>query len=75
MSRTSRLIPALVFACLLAACGEAGNNPVGPEGPSFDSGVGLIGGNKEGSDSTANNSTTAPPDTTTSGGVGLIGGN
>lgn len=48
MSRTSRLIPALVFACVLAACGEAGNSPVGPDGPSLDSGVGSAGGNREG---------------------------
>ncbi len=75
MSRTSRLIPALVLACVLAACGEAGNTPVGPDGPSLDSGVGSMGGNRDGEQQ-------PPPVTTESDttvipvpGVGSMGGN
>jgi hypothetical protein len=77
MSRTSRLIPAFLLACALAACGEAGNTPVGPDGPSLDSGVGSAGGNKDGG-------TPPPPEPTATaqgdstvvvGGVGSAGGN
>jgi hypothetical protein len=72
MSRTSRLIPALVFACVLAACGEAGNSPVGPDGPSLDSGVGSPGGNRDGDQPvTAEADTVVIPVT----GVGSAGGN
>lgn len=75
MSRTSRLIPALVFACVLAACGEAGNTPVGPDGPSLDSGVGAMGGNREGEEPPVTTSSTAPDSTVQASGVGAMGGN
>ena len=77
MSRTSRLIPALVLACVLAACGEAGNTPVGPDGPSLDSGVGSMGGNREGEEppATTTTSSAASDSTIQVGGVGSMGGN
>lgn len=76
MSRTSRLIPALVLACVLAACGEAGNTPVGPEGPSLDSGVGSMGGNRDGEEQPVTTTSSAASDSTVqAGGVGSMGGN
>lgn len=76
MSRTSRLIPALVLACVLAACGEAGNTPVGPDSPSFDTGVGSPGGNREGEEEPLITTTAAAEsDTTGRTGVGSPGGN
>lgn len=76
MSRTSRLIPAFVLACVLSACGEAGNTPVGPDEPSFNSGVGSAGGNRDGESpplttAAAEGDTTVTPPT----GVGSAGGN
>lgn len=75
MSRTSRLIPAILLACVLAACGEAGNTPVGPEGPSLDSGVGSGGANKEGDDEPLVTTATTQSDTTGRTGVGSGGSN
>lgn len=77
MSRTSRLIPAILLACALAACGEAGSTPVGPEGPSFDSGVGSGGANREGEEEQPITTATASSDTSTVGrtGVGSGGSN
>jgi hypothetical protein len=75
MSRLSRLIPALFVAIALAACSDAGT-PVGPDGPSFDTGVGSMGGNR--TDSTTVTTTEpepAPTDTTSRSGVGSMGGN
>jgi hypothetical protein len=81
MSRTSRLIPAILLACALAACGEAGSTPVGPEGPSLDTGVGSGGANREEGDVAVEGdvtvaSETVPADTTTNrSGVGSGGAN
>lgn len=76
MSRTSRLIPALLLACALAACGEAGTTPVGPDGPSLDSGVGSGGANKEEEPPVAPASTEpVQTDTTNRTGVGSGGAN
>lgn len=77
MSRTSRLIPAILLACVLAACGEAGNTPVGPAGPSLDSGVGSGGANRDGDEEPAITTASAEGDTTLIGrsGVGSGGSN
>lgn len=73
MSRFPRLIAAFAVVVLLAACGQAGDNPVGPAGPSLDGGV-LIGGGNH-SDTT----TTTPPTnggtTTEASGTPISGGN
>jgi hypothetical protein len=76
MSRTSRLIPAILLACVLAACGEAGSTPVGPEGPSLDSGVGSGGANRD-EEPPPVTTATAESDTTMTGrtGVGSGGSN
>jgi hypothetical protein len=76
MSRTSRLIPALLLALALAACGEAGTTPVGPDGPSLDSGVGSGGANKE-DEPPVTTASTEPVQTDTTGrsGVGSGGAN
>lgn len=77
MSRMSRLIPVLVAVVFMAACSDTGSSPVGPEGPSFDDGVGSAGGNR--SDTTTVTTTTTTTTTTTSDstsrGVGSAGGN
>jgi hypothetical protein len=79
MSRLSRLIPALFVAIALAACSDAGNSPLGPDGPSYDeSGVGAMGGNRTDTTTVTTTSTTptpAPTDTTSRSGVGAMGGN
>jgi hypothetical protein len=77
MSRTSRLIPALLLACALAACGESGTTPVGPVGPSLDSGVGSGGANKEEEEPPVAPASTQPvqTDTTNRSGVGSGGAN
>jgi hypothetical protein len=77
MSRTSRLISAILLAFFLAACGEAGSTPVGPEGPSFDSGVGSGGANREGEEEPAITTASAASDTSSVGrtGVGSGGSN
>lgn len=76
MSRTSRLIPAILLACVLAACGETGSTPVGPDGPSF-SGVGSGGANREGEEEPPITTTSAASDTSSVGrtGVGSGGSN
>lgn len=73
MSRMSRLIPALVVVIGLAACGDTGSTLVGPDGPSYDGGVGSAGGNR--SDSTTITTTTPSDSTTSRSGVGSAGGN
>lgn len=91
MSRFSRLIPAVVVAFLLAACGQGNDNPVGPAGPMFDGGVLTTGGNRTDSDSTQTGTNSAgttttttpvdddegevPSDSTSRGGVLTTGGN
>lgn len=81
MSRFSRLIPAVAVTILLAACGQDGANPVAPDGPSFDGGILVTGGNRTASDSTTTSSTTttqggeAQTDTTGRGGILVTGGN
>ncbi len=75
MSRTSRLIPAILLACVLAACGETGSTPVGPDGPSFDSGVGSGGANREGEEEPPITTMTAAGDTVGRAGVGSGGSN
>lgn len=75
MSRMSRLIPTLVVVCVLAACGDSGSTPLSPDGPSYDTGVGSGGGNREGESTTTPPSTTTQSDTTTRSGVGSGGGN
>jgi hypothetical protein len=76
MSRLSRLIPALFVAIALAACSDAGNSPLGPDGPRYDGGVGSAGGNRTDSTTVGTTSTEPPPaDTTSRTGVGSAGGN
>lgn len=75
MSRT-RIISAIALVVAVAACGEAGSNPIAPDGPSFDSGP-IAGGNRTGSDSTTTatpTSTTTAPDSTGYSGP-IAGGN
>jgi hypothetical protein len=74
MSRT-RIISAIALAISVAACGDAGGNPVAPVGPSFDSGP-IAGGNRTGADSTTTttSSTTTEPDSTGYSGP-IAGGN
>jgi hypothetical protein len=72
----SRLIPALVAVVFMAACSDTGSSLVGPEGASFDDGVGSAGGNR--SDTTTVTTTTTSTTTssdTTSRGVGSAVGN
>lgn len=75
MSRMSRLIPALFVAVALAACTDAGT-PLGPDGPSYDSGVGSAGGNRSDS-TTVTTTSTSTTETDSAGrtGVGSAGGN
>jgi hypothetical protein len=79
MSRLSRLIPALVVALVLAACGDSGSTPLSPDGPSYEeSGVGSAGGNRDGTTpttTTTTTTTTTQSDTTSRSGVGSAGGN
>jgi hypothetical protein len=86
MSRFSRLIPVVAVTVLLAACGQAGENPIGPSGPSFDGGIPILGGNNTQPDSTPSTGTTSgststgepetpPSDTTSRGGIPITGGN
>jgi hypothetical protein len=76
MSRLSRLIPALFVAVALVACADAGNSPVGPDVPSYDTGVGSAGGNRTDSTTVTTTSTsTTQTDTTSRSGVGSAGGN
>ncbi|HEY0025078.1 MAG TPA: hypothetical protein VGB24_19345 [Longimicrobium sp.] len=76
MSRT-RIISAIALVISVAACGDAGGNPVAPDGPSFDSGP-ILGGNRTGSDSTTttttSSTTTTEPDSTGYSGP-ILGGN
>ncbi len=76
MSRFSRLIPVVAVTILLAACGQDGVNPVAPEGPSFDGGIAVTGGNRTDSTTTASAAgATAEADTTGRGGIAVTGGN
>jgi hypothetical protein len=82
MSRSPRLITAVAVAILLAACGQAGDNPMGLDAsPSFDGGTLVTGGNNTDPDSTttSSNSTTtdgeASSDSTTRSPVLVTGGN
>lgn len=76
MSR-SRFISGIALAVALAACGEAGRDPTGPDGPSMNGGL-VVGGNR-GQDSTSTgtpSSTTSEPDSTSLENGGLVvGGN
>lgn len=81
MSRFSRLIPVVAVTVLLAACGQAGENPMAPAGPSLDGGIPIAGGNHTDPDSTtvttsSTDPTQAPPsDSTSRGGIPISGGN
>lgn len=75
MSRLPRLITAVAVTILLAACGQAGENPVGPAGPSLDGGLLTGGGNRTEADSTSITSADAPADSTGRGGLLTGGGN
>lgn len=81
MSRFSRLIPVVAVTILLAACGQAGENPIGPAGPSLDGGLPLTGGNKTDTTTVTTTSTdpgtgeSPPSDSTSRGGIPLTGGN
>jgi hypothetical protein len=82
MSRFSRLIPAVAVSIVLAACGQAGENPVAPlepAGPSYDGGIAVIGGNRTDTTTVPPTNTTtdgeAQTDTTGRGGIAVIGGN
>lgn len=71
MSR-KRLFSGIALAVVLAACGEAGRDPLGPgDGPFYDGGP-LVGGNKSDSTCTGDGCTTTS--SSDSGGP-LIGGN
>ena len=73
MSRT-RIISAIALVVAFAACGEAGSNPVGPDGPSFDSGP-IAGGNRtDSTTTTTTTSTTTESDSTGYSGP-IAGGN
>lgn len=73
MSRT-RIISAIALVISFAACGDAGSNPVAPDGPSFDSGP-IAGGNRTGSDSTTTTTSTTTETDTTSYSGPIAGGN
>lgn len=72
MSRT-RIISAIALVVALAACGEAGSNPIAPDGPSFNSGP-IAGGNRTGSDSTTTTTSSTTTDSDTTGYSGPIAG-
>jgi hypothetical protein len=74
MSRMSRLIPVLVAVVFMAACSDTGSSLVGPDGASFDDGVGSAGGNRSDSTTVTTTTTTTATDSTTRG-VGSAGGN
>ena len=70
MSR-KRLFSGIALAVVLAACGEAGGDPLGPgDGPLYDGGP-VVGGNR--SDSTCTPGTEGCSSTSSSGPV--VGGN
>ena len=71
MSRT-RIISAIALVISVAACGDAGGNPVAPDGPSFSSGP-IAGGNRTGSDSTTT-MTSSTTETDSTGYSGPIAG-
>jgi hypothetical protein len=75
MSRMSRLIPALVAVVFMAACSDTGSSLVGPEGASFDDGVGSAGGNRSDTTTATTTTSTTTSSDTTSRGVGSAGGN
>lgn len=76
MSRLPRLIAAVAVTILLAACGQAGDNPVGPAGPSLDGGITIGGGNNTQPDSTTNSGGTGQSGTSAeTGGITIGGGN
>lgn len=75
MSRFPRLIAAVAVTILLAACGQAGDNPVGPAGPSLDSGTLTGGGNYSDSTSTATTDGSGDTSTADAGGTPTGGGN
>jgi hypothetical protein len=75
MSRFPRLIAAVAVTILLAACGQAGDNPVGPAGPSMDGGITIGGGNNTPSDSTTNTTGSQSGTSGESGGITIGGGN
>ena len=82
MSRLPRLIPIFAVLISLAACGQAGENPVAPAGPSLDGGLLVTGGNRTESDSsststasTASANGDVESDTTNRGGLLVTGGN
>jgi hypothetical protein len=66
MSRWTRLMPAVIFAALLAGCGESALNDsiTLPDGPAFDGGGYATGGNLVGppdDDSTTTATVTSDP--------------
>lgn len=75
MSR-KRLFSGIALAAVLAACGEAGRDPIGPsDGPSLDGGL-LVGGNKSDSTSTGSGSGSGSGSNTSADDGGLlVGGN
>ena len=77
MSR-SRIISGIALAVALAACGEAGRDPVGPsDGPSMNGGL-VVGGNRSDSTSTGTGTGTnnTEPDSSSYDNGGLVvGGN
>lgn len=79
MSRLPRLIPTFAVLISLAACGQAGENPVAPAGPSLDGGLLVTGGNRTESDSSSTSTASAngdvESDTTNRGGLLVTGGN
>lgn len=76
MSRMSRLIPALVAVVFMAACSDTGSSLVGPDGASFDDGVGSAVGNRSDSTTvTPTTTTTTATDSSTARGVGSAVGN
>ena len=76
MSRFPRLIAAVAVTILLAACGQAGENPVGPAGPSLDGGITIGGGNNTEPDTTTTNTGSEQTGASAeSGGITIGGGN
>jgi hypothetical protein len=71
----SRLIPALVAVVFMAACSDTGSSLVGPEGASFDDGVGSAGGNRSDTTTATTTTSTTTSSDTTSRGVGSAVGN
>ncbi|HEX6908774.1 MAG TPA: hypothetical protein VF142_00185 [Longimicrobium sp.] len=75
MSRFPRLIAAVAVTILLAACGQAGDNPVGPAGPSLDGGITIGGGNNTQPDTTTNTGSEQEGTSAEAGGITIGGGN